>query len=475
MTSASVQDFSQLFTFVGTSAGNQMKANTSQMNFGDVMAKADADTKTQVEISSPKQSDTLKTDASRDLNKPRKVELKDKSQVKEAKVTEDDVHSEDLSPEEVDALNEAASEVISNIATELDVTEDEVLSAIDELGLSPVSVLNADNISDIVTTLSGESDPIALITNEELFNTVTDLTTMVDATVADLAEDMDIEISDVVSMVEQAEVQLSNTPEMQMSVNADSDLTADTVKEPEGFRVSITSQRENITVKTDDKGNVIKTESVEVKEEDFKPEEEKDMPKHESNAKGEHQDFFGQNNQLLDSLANKTEVSSITETPEVPFFSSETQNIMDQIMDNIHINLKPEMDELEMQLHPASLGNVKINIANKAGEITAEFKVSNETVKEAVESQIIELNKALKDSGIKVSAVEVSVDTSGFDENLWQGGEDSGSRNDEPERRRPRRINLNDLDALFADEATDEEKLAASMMEVNGNTVDYQA
>ena len=70
---------------------------------------------------------------------------------------------------------------------------------------------------------------------------------------------------------------------------------------------------------------------------------------------------------------------------------------------------------------------------------------------------MIQLKEALNDQGVKVEAIEVSVDTRGFESSLWQGQENPGQEAYEQQRRTPRRINLASLDASFEEEATEEE------------------
>lgn len=157
------------------------------------------------------------------------------------------------------------------------------------------------------------------------------------------------------------------------------------------------------------------------------------------------------------------------------FFNDQTQEIVDQIVNYMKIQLKPGMSQLEMQLHPESLGTVHVQLVSRGGEVTAQFHVQNEAVKAAVESQVNTLMENLREQGVKVEAVQVSVESHGFESNLWQGQgkeEEASSHNG---RKTPRRINLNDINALLEDEADEEEVLAARMMEVNGNTVDYTA
>ena len=146
---------------------------------------------------------------------------------------------------------------------------------------------------------------------------------------------------------------------------------------------------------------------------------------------------------------------------------------MNQIMDYMKIQLKPGMEQLEMQLHPASLGTVQVQISARGGEITAQFHVQNETVKAAIESQISTLQESFKEQGVKVQEIQVTVESHGFESNLWQGQSREENTSSQNGKKQPRRINLNELNGVFAEEASEEEVLAAKMMEANGNTVDY--
>ena len=144
-------------------------------------------------------------------------------------------------------------------------------------------------------------------------------------------------------------------------------------------------------------------------------------------------------------------------------------------MDYMRVQLKPDMSNLEMQLHPASLGSLQVQVASKGGVVTAQFFTQNETVKAALESQMIQLKESFAEQGVKVEAIEVTVQTHEFERNLNQGqGQRSG---EEPARKsRPRRIDLSGGMSPEELEILDEqERLAADMMAANGNSVDYTA
>lgn len=475
MTSANVKGLNSLMNFVGTQATAQNKGMQSQMNFGDVMAKTESKDQSNTQTDAFSQTKTQKPSFSDRASKVKditKSEPKDMENVEEPK---------ELSDEDIAKLSEAASTVVNEIAKELEVPVEIVEDAMDDLGLSDISMLDASNIGDVVLSVSGETDPMVLVTDEDIFNTVNDLTTMVDATVADLAEDMDIEVDALKGMMEDIKPQdenLKNSAFVEMGVEANSDNNS--IKDPvQRLTVTVENNGKETAVETDENGNAIKTISTvdtktEVSKNQNEPEENHSETK-DDNSKADEQGMSFKTPIFNNNIDNVNDVPEVVETPT--YTSAEASEIMDQILDHIKVNIRPDVDELELQLHPASLGNVKINLtANKAGEITAEFKVQNENVRAAVEAQLQSLRETFESSGNKVTAIEVSVDTQSFDENLWNGQQQNTNDGQEPEKKRQRRINVADLDALFADEdATEEEILAAEMLEASGGTVDYTA
>lgn len=475
MTSANVKGLNSLMNFVGTQATAQNKGMQSQMNFGDVMAKTESKDQSNTQTDAFSQTKTQKPSFSDRTSKVKditKSEPKDMENVEEPK---------ELSDEDIAKLSEAASTVVNEIAKELEVPVEIVEDAMDDLGLSDISMLDASNIGDVVLSVSGETDPMVLVTDEDIFNTVNDLTTMVDATVADLAEDMDIEVDALKGMIEDIKPQdenLKNSAFVEMGVEANSDNNS--IKDPvQRLTVTVENNGKETAVETDENGNAIKTISTvdtktEVSKNQNEPEENHSETK-DDNSKADEQGMSFKTPIFNNNIDNVNDVPEAVETPT--YTSAEASEIMDQILDHIKVNIRPDVDELELQLHPASLGNVKINLtANKAGEITAEFKVQNENVRAAVEAQLQSLRETFESSGNKVTAIEVSVDTQSFDENLWNGQQQNTNDGQEPEKKRQRRINVADLDALFADEdATEEEILAAEMLEASGGTVDYTA
>jgi len=383
---------------------------------------------------------------------------------------------EDMSAEQnQEALREAGEEIVKEVAEELDVTEEEVAEAMEELGLSPLDLLEPSNMTQLVLQLSGEQDQMALLTDENLFADLQNLLTAASEVKEGLTEMLDVNPEELKSMLDEM---YSSYGELKAGeVAAEGEVS---VSEEPVITVEVKAGDETVKLAADENGNAIKT--VEVVSSDGQENVARENTdgqgqKSDGNEKQGMEENLSSSGLLPEALNQNTGTAEVSFEQTAPFFGEQTREIMDQILDYMKIQLKPGMDQLEMQLHPESLGTVHIQLFSKGGEITAQFHVQNEAVKAALESQVSTLQETLKDQGIKVEAVQVTVESHGFESNLWQGQgreENAASQNN---KRTPRRINLNELDVkgLAEEEASEEDLLAAKMMEANGNTVDYTA
>ena len=158
----------------------------------------------------------------------------------------------------------------------------------------------------------------------------------------------------------------------------------------------------------------------------------------------------------------------------------DNEDIFRQVTDSIKVNITEDATSMELQLHPASLGTVNLQIASNGGVVTAHLLVQNEAVKNVLEGQLVQLLQTFEEQGQKVEAIEVSVAGYDLDRSLNQNTGSDGS--DRQERRTEgvgrttrRRLNLNELEEEDLEELTEEEQLAAEMMAANGGSVDYTA
>jgi flagellar hook-length control protein FliK len=140
---------------------------------------------------------------------------------------------------------------------------------------------------------------------------------------------------------------------------------------------------------------------------------------------------------------------------------------------------------MEMVLNPEELGKVFMEVTAKDGAVKAKLLAQNETVKAALETQLVILQDRFKEAGMKVDSVEISVGTHEFREGQEESAaldmnmgnsESNGKSQEEMQESKPRlhRIDLNNMDNLMG-LMTDEEVLAAQIMKQQGNTISFQA
>lgn len=205
--------------------------------------------------------------------------------------------------------------------------------------------------------------------------------------------------------------------------------------------------------------------------------------KHEN---GKESKNFGQNGASQNFRNTISEMSESAATQGTAKFTSEsTENILRQLADMVKIVKNENLTEMELQLHPASLGTVNVSLTTKGGVVTAQFTTQNEAVKTAIEAQVSQLQANLEEQGVKVEAVEVSVASHEMERNLDKDGrgEQQQAEQENAQRiqgARRRSINLRTLgeggesedEMAGADDAT---RIAMEMMAANGNSMDLLA
>lgn len=186
----------------------------------------------------------------------------------------------------------------------------------------------------------------------------------------------------------------------------------------------------------------------------------------------------------IDTAVRQTDVS---ETPIVQSaegnvsFSAQMDvaDVIRQIVTYTQTHITEHTATLEMQLNPEHLGKLFLELTSHEGTVSARIFTQNEVVKEALESQIADLRQSMNQAGIKVEAIEVTVESHEFERNLEEQANQEQKQAEEQERaaKQTRRINLNELSELegIGGVMTDEEALVAQMMAEQGNSVDFTA
>lgn len=405
------------------STNNRNRTDHSDVRRGDSLKNGDRQRDNLVHASDDKGMDTEKTDA-KDLEKAQEV------------------------------LGTIVQNLIGQITGTFSISEEELQGIMDDLGMTKMDLTDPATLNELLMNISGAQDSFALLTDENLYGNVKGIMNLQNELVGQAQEDLKLTPEEwqqtVAGIAQETVVEPVITVEMDDTVN--------TAAGSQTGEVAIPMQEPEILE------NQAAQNTQGEKAGDF-------GEKQEHAANGEHGNLLLQNLKEGNFLTQLQQTAQTEEAGPV-----DTQDIMRQIMDYMKVSVKPDSSDLEMQLHPQSLGTLHIQMAAKNGVVTANFITENETVKAALESQMVQLKENFTEQGIKVEAIEVTVQTHQFEQNLEQGRDDNGSREAEAGvgKRRTRRINL---DTAFAEDEpqTEEDRIAADMMSANGNTVDFTA
>ena len=383
--------------------------------------------------------------------------------------------------ENAEEVEKTAKDLMKQIADEMDVTPEDVEAAMAVLGLMPIELFDIDNLRQLLLTIAGSEDGLSLLTDETLYGNMQNLFTAVEDSLENLQKELGLSEDELNALLDQM-ISESEEP-VEENVQIPEMAVTDSVEEkPEvnlegmkDYTVSVHKDGETVQVKvTVDDASGAKSVQEEVTDAP-KAEVQGSHKMQDRNASADSGKGESNANAFLQTFDRPVEVTETPAPVNAGYQSVQTEDIMNQIMDYMKINLKADANEMEMQLHPASLGTVNVQIAAKDGAITAHFTTQNEAVRAVIETQLIQLKQQFEEQGIKVDAVEVTVANHEYGQQFSQENEDAAQKQGKSAKN-TRRINLDEIDEESdLEEMEESERIAVEMMQANGNTVDFTA
>lgn len=379
----------------------------------------------------------------------------------------------------MEVLGGAVTNMMQEIADAFDMTMEEVQGLMNELGMEPIDVLQQESLSQLLLAAGGAEDTTALLTNESLYQNYQSVMEQLDAVLEQSSEVLQTDAGQLLEAMTQnadADTTIAEAEMLPIEVEVEEAVPAAEMAEEADDKLSDVEVAEDGTVQMETGRRTTVTEAdnnaqlMNQNHNGGQAEQNATAGREVADDKGQTPNIMLQN---LRTEHFEPQLQQLTQTTSV--WDGETVDIMRQIMDYMRIQVKPDMSNLEMQLHPESLGTLQVHVAAKDGAVTAQFVTQNETVKAALESQMIQLKESFAEQGVKVDAIEVTVQTHQFEQNLEQG---RGRQQEETTGRRSGTRRLR-LDGIFSAEERnnlgEEEQIAVEMMEANGNTVDFTA
>lgn len=396
-------------------------------------------------------------------------------------------------------ISEITNQIVDKIKSEFEVTDEEIEEAMEVLGLTIADLTKPAELRNLLMELTGTSDSIELLTNVELYDSVKEVTDFASNLFTEVAKDFSLSTEQLTEMIntESFEEALNEVDVSVTSNEAETEADAEVVSE---VTVDKTTDAA-LAFENSDKANANETKPVESnnsnESEEVPIDTEKKAPdkieKPESftqsslmndeamNERSENRksfNFDSSKNQEFtfnqtQAVTNQTvnTVGDIVETVTSYTTGADTDSIMRQVTDYVKVHISEDVTKMEIELHPASLGTVNMQINSQNGQITAHLTVQNELVKSVLETQMIKLQETFDEQGTKVSAIEVTV--AEYSLNSQSDNNYSEERNGRSYGSKKKGINLNEIGSL--DELDEEEQLEAKVMEMNGSSVNYTA
>lgn len=372
----------------------------------------------------------------------------DKSQIRgnEQKIDDTDIEK---------AVAEAYSQIINVIADALNANPDEIKGIINELDINLNALSDNQNVIKIVSKYLGINNPVNVLTNDDAINAVKEINQSISEIINELKDEFAITddgLKDLLSKI-------------------------DTVRDTENIEDIINDETGNVDasddiIKVSDENN----NKINIDSENDNIVPEKTTVKNEENANaGNNKEFNNDRESKSELYLNENGMESIvsnlknTITDNILTEDGIADKIIKQITDDIRLYAKADTTSLEIQLEPETLGKVGITVTSKAGTITAQLVVQNEVAKEAIESQMATLKESFASQDIKVDAVEVTIASKEFEQNLDKGAGNSSEQN---ENKRRKHISTEEL-AEINGTATDKETSIDNVLKEMGTTVNY--
>ena len=473
------------------------KTSGIQQLFGDILGKANSG---MINNGSAKEqfSDTKADNTYSDIR------FKDNSVPAARKSDINDKISDVVS--QVDAKADNIKDIIKE---QLNISDEEIESVMEQLGFT---FMDPQNLANFVSEIKGGLDLTDMIVDPDFQQLMLSMSSVKQeiAQVCDIdSEQMDeiisvmepvtepdngssdenfgIDISEIAENVSQSEEAASKTAVVSEQVQAEKSVS-EKIKDTD-------IQTDEMSAADDDIVTVVTDKTTDGSEAGQYADGNSDSADGNTEEKAEEPDFAADQRKadILSEKASDNNAGKATFTvdngirnvqiPETPF-SAVSQasgkvdilDIIQQVTEQLKVSMTSDETSMEMQLNPENLGKIYVNVSQKNSQITAHMMVMNEVVREALESQLGNLRETLSQAGVKVDAVEVTVASHEFEQNLEQNSSKEQKQQEQSGSFKSTRknINMSSLDEMSGI-MTEEENLVAQIMHDNGNSVDFMA
>lgn len=375
-------------------------------------------------------------------------------------------------PEVKDALETLEKELVQEIAKELDMDPEELVELMTALGMKPLDMLQPENLAKLYMECNNQMDATMVVTCEQFQELLSQVKSLGEEVRHDLSMDKN-QFAEAVSMMEALEQPVELDESMAKELMAQ-DSATHKINE-------VTTEDVEAGIPLEEDGQAQQVETMEEAVTTVEDTDTQSMMKQESfDQRGEdtfHQETGTQTGSVVMSDNSSVSNAEIPEAPHTYMDITDTIQMIRQLADNVRVAVSTDTQWMEMQLNPENLGKMLLHVSQKEGAVSAQITTQNEIVRENLMLQMANLQERLESAGLKVDAIEITVSSHAFEQNLEQG-QNRQEQDQAAEHRNTgstrRNLNLSELDGLSG-LMSEEEQLVAQIMRDNGNSVDFTA
>lgn len=410
-------------------------------------------------------NDEKKTDIKDETVKNKNSEKKDNSsKIDNSKKTNENSNVNNDDKLDIDK-DEVSKKVIDEISEKLGISIEEINSILQQLNIDVLSLVDTQNLNSFVQKLLNIDNPIDMIVLPQAKEVYKTLSSIIQTNKDDIENA--VKIQDIIKQLPTEETATTNKP---IENNA-----------------NVLSSNSNSLKTTNINKETVKTDDTQIQEQEIPVIEIKNETKGNEQSKGNlnnnntnqnyntntqipvanenynYANSFNAVNIQQQAVADKIVANNISNTQG----TKDIYQIINQIVEKIKVDIKPDISEMKLILKPDHLGELSLKITTENNIITAQFVAENQQVKEVLQSNFSNLKDTLQQLGLIVNNISVSVGQQNSQ------AKQQFEQNQEKSKRRMSKI-IEGMDALGDVDVVYNEDYA-NPYDLSDNQVDYMA
>ena len=400
--------------------------------------------------------------------------------------------TEDITVDEAKATDDFTSNILTTIEKDTGSSEQSVKDAMEKLGLTVTDLFNPSNAAKLYMNLTGQ-DTSDILTSDDFSTFLDDLSQALSdlpaemAGVAEMTSDIASDdpsmsfatpsandsMSGTDSSADMVNVKVVNAVTVEETSSDDKAVTTEAATDTDGTASdTIVKQNENISQGTDKGKSPDQYQG--------NPSETEGNPSMSDKGGGAAKTTETENVTLTQNTVSSQTVRSFTETitSALKYTDINADNLIQQIAEKVKEAKGAAVKSLEMELNPASLGKIFLQVSEKSGDVSAHLYAQNEAVRHALQNRLSDLREELNKQGVRVNEVTISVEPHAFTDEGADFGQSLSDQGGDYKGRRGEHMSGSLSGSAFSDTDSIEEtreEILHSMMKDNGNTLSYLA